>query len=115
MNALPRTVWALALGLGVLNGFAAFLAERTTAEDGLSGEAATAAEVLAGGWGQPPTKADVEAARKKLALRPGFRVLVAVDGAGQAIGDLSLLPRGAVAAGQAGRPWRGGTGLGPAA
>ena len=108
MSALPRTVWALAIGLGLLNGFAAFMAERTTAYAGLAGEGATAAEVLAGAWDRHPQAADVEAARKKLALRPGFRALVVVGADGQAFGDRSLVPQAAAAAGDAGRAWRGG-------
>lgn len=107
MNAVPRTLWLMALGLALLNGGTAYFAERETAKAGLEAEAASAAEVLAGAWLQPPTRADYEAARKKLVGRPGFRALVTEDGQGQIFGDATLVAAGAAHAARAGRPWRG--------
>ena len=86
ISAVPRTLWALALGLALANGAAAWVAERTTVRQGLAAEAAAAAGVLAAGWAGAPTAADWKAAHKKLVERPGFRALVALDGAGRAPG-----------------------------
>lgn len=106
-RGLARLAVGLALLLALANGVAAWAAERATVRDGVAAEAAAAADVLAAGWGAPPTAADLKAARKLLAERPGFRALVARDAQGQANGDAAAVPDAAIAAGLAGRPWRG--------